>query len=137
MTNVGRLLFALPSPYVTHDPIDGRPARIDPVFIWHTDPTWFSPSALHERNSVMSSTCLAISVYQSDTHIPLCPYCFHVRVDGISEFDAVPIAVTTLPYDGGSGCPASRPISGLGSNRSIWLGPPSMNSQITDFAVGA
>src|SRR5215471_6294372 len=69
--------------------------------------------------------------------MPLCPYCFHVRDEGISVFDAVPIAVTTLPNDAGIGCPASFSNSGLGSKRSRWLGPPSMNSQITDFAVGA
>src|SRR5437660_657892 len=97
MTKVGRLLFAVPSPYVTHAPMDGRPARIEPVFIWHTDPTWFNPSAQQERNSVISSTCCAMVGYQSDTHMPLSPYCFQVRDDGISVLEAVPIAVITFP----------------------------------------
>src|SRR3954468_18423610 len=117
--------------------MDGRPARIEPVFIWHTDPTWFNPSAQHDRMSVMSSTCSATVGYQSDTHMPLCPCCFHCRESGISVFDAVPMAVTTLPNDAGIGCPASFCNVGFGSNRSRWLGPPSMNSHITDFAVGS
>ena len=137
ITNEGRLLFAVPSPYVTHAPIDGRPARIEPVFIWQTEPTWFNPSAQQERNIVISSTCSATVGYRSETHMPLWPYCFHLRVAGISVFDAVPIAVITLPKDAGIGCPARRSSSGLGSKMSMWLGPPSMNSQITDFAVGA
>src|SRR5690242_10193814 len=74
--------------------------------------------------------------YQSETHMPLWPYCFHLRGEGISVLDAVPMAVITLPNDSGIGCPARRSSSGLGSKRSMWLGPPSMKSQITDFAVG-
>ena len=33
--------------------------------------------------------------------------------------------------------PASFSSSGFGSKRSMWLGPPSMNSQMTAFARGA
>src|SRR5262249_14123531 len=109
---------------------------IDPVFIWQTDPTWFNPSAQQERNTVMSSTCCAICGYQSDTQMPLCPCCFHWRWVPISVLLLVPIAVMTLPNDVGMGWPASLCNSGLGSKRSRWLGPPSMKSQITDFAVG-
>src|SRR5215472_8085535 len=137
MTKVGRFRLAEPKPYVTHEPIEGRPARIDPVFIWQTEPTWFKPSAQQERNSVSSSTCSAIFGYQSETHMPLSPYCFQVRVDGMSVFDEVPIAVITLPNEAGMGCPAIRCNSGFGSKRSTWLGPPSMNSQITDLALAA
>jgi hypothetical protein len=52
--------------------------------------------------------------------MPLWPYCF-TCVEGMIVFDAVPMAVTTLPYDGGIGCPARRSSSGLRSNRSMWL----------------
>ena len=48
----------------------------------------------------------------------------------------VPIEVNGRPNDSGIGLPASLSSAGLGSNRSIWLGPPSMNSQITDLAFG-
>src|SRR5207253_9650284 len=91
ITKEGRFWFAVPSPYVNHAPIDGRPARIDPVFIWQTEPTWFRPSAQQERNTVRSSACCATLEYQSDTQMPLWPYCFHWRVDGMSVFDAVPM----------------------------------------------
>src|SRR5687768_7374606 len=37
----------------------------------------------------------------------------------------------------GSGWPAYLIRSGFGSNRSTWLGPPCMNSQITRLARGA
>src|SRR5260370_29310774 len=116
--------------------MEGRAARIEPVFIWHTEPTWFNPSAQQERTSVISSTCCAMLAYQSETHMPLCPYCCQVREEGIRVFEAVPIAVITLPNDAGIGCPASFSNSGLGSKISMWLGPPSMNSQMTDLAVG-
>ena len=46
--------------------------------------------------------------------MPLWPYCFQVRVEGISVLDAVPMAVITLPKDGGIGWPASRSQFGLG-----------------------
>lgn len=38
---------------------DGRPARIDPVFIWQTPPEWLIPSAQHERITARSSARLA------------------------------------------------------------------------------
>src|SRR5215217_9066331 len=84
-----------------------------------------------------SSTCSAIFGYQSETQRPLFPYCLKVRVDAISVLFAVPIAVTTLPNEGGIGCPCNSFNFGFGSKRSIWLGPPSMNSQMIDLAVGA
>src|SRR5579872_6412818 len=118
--------------------MEGRPARIEPVFISQTDPTWFNPSAQHERITVISSTCGPMFEYQSETHMPLSPYCFHVRFEGIKVLSAVPHEVCLgLPIESGMGLPASLASRGLGSNRSTWLGPPSMKHQITDFAIGA
>src|SRR2546430_2735479 len=110
---------------------------MSPVFIWQTEPTWFKPSAQQERRTQMSSTCCASVGYQSDTQMPLLPCCLKVRFDGISELEAVPIAVIGRPNDSGIGWPASLSSSGLGSKRSRWLGPPSMKSQMTDLAFGA
>src|SRR6266404_4622416 len=101
MTNVGRFSFAVPRPYVVHAPIAGRPARISPVFICETEPTWFRPSAQQERKIHMSSTCSAMVGYQSETQIPLWPCCCHWRFDGMSVLDAVPIAVMGRPKDSG------------------------------------
>src|ERR687895_2828897 len=74
----GRFWFSVPSPYVTHAPSDGRPARTEPVFIWHTPPEWLMPSATQERTTAMSSTTPAVCGSQSDTQSPLCPCCFQV-----------------------------------------------------------
>ena len=54
------------------------------MFIWQTEPTWFSPFAQQLRTTAMSSTCLAISGYQSETHVPACPCCFQFRGDAIN-----------------------------------------------------
>ena len=84
----------------------------------------------------MSSTCSAIFGYQSDTQMPLRPYCLNVRLLGMSVLFEVPMAVMGRPNDEGMGCPARSSSLGLGSNRSMWLGPPSMDSQMMDFALG-
>src|SRR6266516_425485 len=107
---------------------------MSPVFIWQPEPTWFSPSAQQERMTVMSCTCCAIFGSQSDTEMPLCPYCLNERLVGINALLAVPIAVITFPNDSGIGWPASLARAGFVSNKSRWLGPPSMNGQIIDFA---
>src|SRR5262249_27111463 len=46
------------------------------------------------------------------------------------------MAVNFGRIESGSGCPANSCSLGLGSNKSTWLGPPSMNSQMMDLAVG-
>src|SRR5258708_28604945 len=99
--------------------MDGRPARIEPVFMWHTEPTWFNPSAQHDRITVMSSTCCPVLAYQSDAHIPLWPYCFHVLRQAIRVLSPVPRDVWCgLPIESGMGLPSSFVSRGLGSKRS-------------------
>ena len=69
--------------------------------------------------------------------MPLWPYCFQLRREAIRVLLPVPREVCEgLPMESGIGLPASLVSSGLGSNRSTWLGPPSMNSKMTDLAVG-
>src|SRR5947209_2480800 len=109
---------------------------MSPVFIWQTDPTWLRPSAQQEPRIHMSSTCCARVGNQSETQMPLLPYCLKVRFDRIRELEAVPMAVMGRPKDEGMGWPLSLSSSGLGSKRSMWLGPPSMKSQMTDLALG-
>src|SRR5947207_2455913 len=95
------------------------------------------PSVQQERITVISSTCSAMFGYQSETQMPLCPYCLKVRFEGIMPFLEVPgMAVNFGRMDSGRGWPASSSSFGLGSNRSMWLGPPSMKSQMMDLAVG-
>src|SRR5262249_44555553 len=85
----------------------------------------------------ISSTCCAIFGYQSETHMSLWPYCLNVRLEASSVLLAVPIAVIGLPNDAGMGWPFSSSSFGLGSKRSTWLGPPSMNNQMIDLAFGS
>src|SRR5258708_25395424 len=94
-------------------------------------------SVQQDGTTVMSSTCWAMLGYQSDTQIPLCPYCLNVRLEGIMPFLDVPgMAVNLGRIDSGRGCPCSSTSLGLGSKISMWLGPPSIKSQITDLALG-
>ena len=55
----------------------------------------------------ISSTCCAMCGYQSETHMPLWPYCLKVRLVPISVLLAVPMAVMGVPNDAGMGWPAS------------------------------
>src|SRR5262245_43150145 len=110
---------------------------MSPVFIWQTEPTWLSPSAQQERITHSLSACSARRGNQSEIHRPLCPCCCQRRFEGMSVLLAVPIAVIGRPNDSGIGWPANRSNSGLGSNKSTWLGPPSMNNHMTDLAVAA
>src|SRR3954470_21871810 len=78
-TNAGRFWFSVPSPYVAHAPSDGRPARIDPVFIWQMPAEWLMPSAQQERITARSWAQVAMCGSHSLTHSPDWPCRFHVR----------------------------------------------------------
>src|SRR6185503_2284266 len=136
-TNAGRLAFSVPRPYETQEPSDGRPASVDPVFIWQTPPEWLMPSWMHERRTARSSAHCATCGYQSEIQRPPFPYRAHFRFDARSGALYSPIAVRTGLKLGGSGFPASSFSFGLGSNVSIALGPPSINRKITLFARAA
>ena len=88
------------------------------MFIWQTLPTWFTPSAQHDRITAMSSTTSATFGYQSETHVPAWPCCSNFRRLASKLLPPTPIEVKTLPKLGGSGWPAHRVSSGLGSKRS-------------------
>ena len=81
-TNAGRFSFSVPRPYDAQLPSEGRPLRVDPVFIWQTPPTWFSPLDQHDRMIARSSTQPVMCGSQSETHAPDSPYRFHLRRDG-------------------------------------------------------
>src|SRR5207245_6383681 len=94
-------------------------------------------SAQQERMMDISSTCCATLGYQSETHMPLRPYCLKVRLEARRVLLLVPMAVIGFPKEAGMGWPFNSTSFGLGSKRSRWLGPPSMKSQITDLALGS
>src|SRR5262249_4680744 len=100
-----------------------------------TEPTWLRPSAQQERTTAKSSTHPARCGSQSLTSIPDSPYFLNVLLLARSVLPPVPIGVITVPKLAGSFWPCSRVNSGLGSNVSRWLGPPSMNRKITAFAL--
>src|SRR6185436_15608619 len=78
-TKAGRFAFSVPRPYVTHEPSEGRPARVDPVFIWHTPPEWLMPSWTQERITARSSAHCATWGYQSEIQSPPFPWRAHFR----------------------------------------------------------
>ncbi len=116
---------------MTPAPRDGRPPSTEPVFIWQTPPAWLIPSATQDRITARSSAQRAMCGSQSETQIPARPWRAQVRREARRGAPYSPIAVTTRPKLGGSGCPARRLSSGLGSKRSMWLGPPSMKRKMT------
>src|SRR5688500_9222184 len=94
-TNAGRLSLFVPSPYVTQAPKDGRPPRIEPVFIWHTPLEWFKPFAQHDRITARSSAHSAICGSQSLIHSPDSPCCFHLRFVANNGASYSPMGVIT------------------------------------------
>ena len=70
--------------------------------------------------------------------MPLWPYGWNVRgLASTAAFGLVKARRRSLVISGGSGLPCHFWSSGLGSKRSIWLGPPSMNMKMTFLALGA
>ena len=120
---------------MAQDPRDGLPPIIDPVFIWQTPAEWLMPSATQDRMTAMSSSIFAVCGMSSEAHVPALPCCFQVLGHPKSGEPLSPIEVMTLPKLSGSFLPASLLSRGLGSNKSIWLGPPSMNRKMTDLAL--
>src|SRR5262245_65234176 len=92
-TNAGRFWFSVPRPKDTHAPSEGRPARIEPVFIWQMPDEWLMPSAQQERITARSSAHSAMCGTHSDIHRPLWPCCFHVRGAASNGERNSPIAV--------------------------------------------
>src|ERR1051325_10212150 len=73
---------------------------------------------------------------KSETSMPHWPRLAKGRQGGRSLFLATARRVLNVPKDSGIGWPARRTRSGLGSNRSTWLGPPDMKRKITLLALG-
>ena len=68
--------------------------------------------------------------------MPLWPYGWKVRgLASTAAFGLVKASRRSLVISGGSGLPLHFCNAGLGSNRSSWLGPPSMNMKITFLAL--
>jgi hypothetical protein len=92
-------------------------------------------SATIERTIVMSSTILPVCGMISDSSTPDRPHGWNLNGVPISLPFWMFICDSILTSPGG-GLPSNSLSTGLGSNKSIWLGPPFWNRQITFLAVG-
>src|SRR5690606_22123688 len=107
-----------PSPYVTHDPMLGRPNWAVPVFMNILAGAWLGTSVATVLMKHNSSATRAVCGRHSLTHAPLCPRCAKRRVVPSSfggSFAKVSIKAKRLPsrYDGGIGCPLYFCSAGL------------------------
>src|SRR5215471_17033106 len=122
---------------MVHDPILGKPGRMRPVINWYWAAECTTMSPWQERITARSSTQVAVWGKRSDTSMPACPYFLNVRLVPIRRASAVTNWYLASPNSVGRFWPSSLLRAGLGSNVSTWLGPPTMNRKITDFAFGA
>src|SRR5579859_7563413 len=83
-TNAGRFCVSVPRPYVTHEPTQGKPIRVEPVLILNSAGEWLFESVWHERRKAILSTCLAISGKISETQAPHWPCCSNLNGDFIT-----------------------------------------------------
>src|SRR5215831_14073433 len=90
-----------------------------------------------ERRKQMSSTRVARCGSRSETSRPDWPCLENLRVLARSGVSPLVNWLTGLPKLSGSGLPCHLARSGFGSNRSTWLGPPTMNVKITDLALAS
>src|SRR4051794_32028496 len=90
-----------------------------------------------ERSKAISSAQVARLGNRSDISRPDWPCFLKVRVLARRGVSPLVNWLTGLPKLAGNGLPWFRVTSGLGSNRSMALGPPTMNRKMTDFARAA
>src|SRR5208283_1097697 len=109
----------------------GRTKRASPQFMSINDGSWLGTSAYIERMTQMSSMFLAVLANNSLTSMPLLPYFWNLKGEG----NALPVRRSVARFGMGSDLPTYLASMGLGSNVSIWLGPPFMNRWMTRFAL--
>src|SRR6185436_17264629 len=83
-TKPGRFWFSVPRPYVIQEPRLGRIGCMLPEFIISRAGSWLGLSVCIERITQSSSIHLATSGYSSETSMPLLPYDFEVKGEGIN-----------------------------------------------------
>src|SRR5215467_3680116 len=129
-TKPGRFLFSVPSPYVSHDPRDGLPAWLNPVFIISIDGSWFGMSVYIDRIQQMSSAIWPTLGNSSLTSMPHCPY--FLNWNGERSREPVLRSVRMAPL--GRGWPWYLSSIGLGSKLSTCERPPFMNRKMMCLA---
>src|SRR5947209_17234812 len=88
-----------------------------------------------DRKKQISSTQVARCGIRSETSRPDLPYFLNVRVLARSGVSPLVNWLTGMPKPLGSGLPFHFPRAGLGSKRSIALGPPTINRKMTALAL--
>src|SRR5258708_35446797 len=78
-TKPGRLSHSAPSPYQTHDPIDGRPEMVVPVFMNVCAGSWLIASVVIERMMQRSSTTEPRCSNSSQISAPAFPNLLNLR----------------------------------------------------------
>src|SRR5262245_44202131 len=133
----GRFSPTLPRPYVTHEPSDGWPISVRPVWSSYIAGAW--TVELHQQpcKYATSSTHSAKCGMRSLTHSPLLPCFLNGRVLGSRPESPLVNWLGNLPRLCGSGFPRHFASSGFGSNRSSGDGPPTMNMKMTLFALAS
>src|ERR1700693_2890245 len=130
-TKPGRFWFSEPRPYVSQEPIDGRPGTRWPQFIRKSDGSWFGISVYIERitqtSSIESPSLGKISLIS----MPLLPQ----RRKAKGEASRLPVLRSVFRLPLGMGWPLYFCSIGLGSNVSTWEGPPLRKRKMTCLAV--
>src|SRR5436190_13508329 len=87
--------------------------------------------------TAMSSMHWAVCGKRSETSMPLWPYLLNLRLEPSSRALGRTNWYFASPNSSGFFSPLSWLSSGLGSNVSMWLGPPAMNRKMTDLAFAS
>src|SRR3984957_20552386 len=99
----------VPRPYVSQDPIEGRPEKLAPVFIISSAGSWLGISVYTERTKHMSSTHSARLGKISLTSMPLFPCFLNLKGD----FIRLPVLRSCCRSPPGIGCPWYLSSEGL------------------------
>ena len=134
----GRFFDSLPRPYTTQAPIVGRPNCIEPRKQQQLPWMMIECVRVHGSNHAEIIGHLRCVRQIIREHHPALPELLELR--GLASTAAVGLmnaSFKSLVIAGGRGLPCHFFSAGFGSNRSIWLGPPSMKRKMTFLAFGA
>ena len=126
-TKPGRSRFSLPSPYVSHAPIDGRPTIWWPVFMKICAGAWLNWVVWTVRTRATSSAIARKRGSRLETSMPDCPHFSNVY--GEPRRRGVPLMkANRSPFTSSSGIgwPECFCSAGFGSRRSTCDGAPAM-----------
>jgi hypothetical protein len=125
----GRSSVSAPKPYKSHDPMLGRPFKIEPLFMKAWAGSWLICSVTIERTMQMSSAIPPMCGKSSLISWPDLPHCLKAN-DGPRAISCAPCnCANCCPFvnDSGNGWPCSLASIGLLSNVSNCDGPPAMH----------